>query len=96
MITETEQRSAAAEISASDGSLPMRGLLPEAFPPEAIYGNLVLFSVLAGIALAGWKDSGAVMPDFGAFAPKSHGCGLRTLHNITHLRLACIREHGRA
>lgn len=59
-----------AFFAVSDGSLPLRNKLPEAFPPEAIYGNVCLFLFLSAVMLMGWIEGGKATPDFKALMPK--------------------------
>ena len=48
----------------SDGiMLTPLGTLPKWFPKEAIVGNCVLFSIVAGVNLAGWIDAGKPLPE---------------------------------
>ena len=45
------------------------GILPDAIPSEAIIGNSVLFTGIAALNFAGWKDSGKVTPNFDNLVP---------------------------
>merc|ERR1719421_1241266 len=52
-----------AYFAIADGTLDMRGLLPDAFPPEGIYANSVLFATLSAISFAGWAQAGSFLPN---------------------------------
>jgi len=59
-----------AFFALADGTLYMRGALPDAFPPEGIYANAALFSVLAVLSFAGWAQSGSYLPMLNNMMPK--------------------------
>lgn len=59
-----------AFFAIADGTLDMRGLLPDAFPPEGIYANSALFGVLSILSFLGWVEAGSVLPNLNSLVPK--------------------------
>lgn len=48
----------------SDGLNLALGNIPDIFPAESMYANLVLFTFIGGCNFYAWKESGSHLPDF--------------------------------
>ena len=54
----------------NDLSYVLAGALPESMPADSIYANCGVLALFGAISFAGWKASGSVTPNFGAFHPQ--------------------------
>jgi hypothetical protein len=75
----------------NDGSKALRGIVPTAMPTESIYGNSIFFSILGLICIAGWQESGSVMPNRDAMMPKGRAKKALTagLVNLSFFAIGC-------
>ena len=75
----------------NDGSKALRGIVPTAMPTESIYGNSIMFIILGLICIAGWQESGSVMPNRDAMMPKGRAKKALTagLVNLSFFAIGC-------
>lgn len=80
-----------AFFAIADGTLNVRGLLPDAFPAEGIYANAALFGILSVLSFAGWAQSGAYLPNVDALIPKGRPSKalLMGMANLSFFAIGC-------
>jgi len=78
-------------FAVSDSSYAFRGICPTAMPVESIYGNCAFMLVMGLICIAGWQESGSVMPNRDAMMPKGRAKKALTagLVNFSFFAIGC-------
>jgi hypothetical protein len=80
-----------AFFAIDDGTLHVRGLLPDAFPPEGIYANAALFAILSAVSFAGWAQAGCYLPNVNNMMPKGRPAPalLAGMANLAFFAIGC-------
>lgn len=80
-----------AAFALADGTMHIRGVLPDSFPPEGIYANSALFLVMSAVSFAGWANAGCYLPNFNSLMPKGRPANalLAGMFNLGFFAVGC-------